>query len=139
MKHRLTAIAGVLCLGLASLGMTGCLAVAAAGAAGTGVAYARGDLEVTVDATPQQVVAAADRAFAELNLAPVSSAASSLDGTAIARTADDEKITVKVKTLTKETSKLSVRVGTFGDDAVAERVIESIRANLSAGATAAAE
>ena len=60
----------VLLLGAATLlvlPLSGCLAVAAAGCAGAGVAYAKGDTAETIQGNPYEVAAAAESGPAQAN------------------------------------------------------------------------
>lgn len=109
----------------------GCL-IAAAGAAGAGTAaYVRGDTDATVSAGPEAVTEAA-RAVAEqdMKLAVVSSTASAVDGKVVARTANDAKLAVVVKSAGENLSKVSVRVGNFGNEDLQQQVLEKIKARL---------
>jgi hypothetical protein len=119
-----------LVLTISTLALGGCLAVVAAAGAAGGVAYVAGDLETTLNANPPQVIDAANAAVSDMNLARVSSTATDIDGMVIARTADDTKITIKVKQSGEGMSHLSIRVGVFGDEQVSLQVLENIRNNL---------
>ncbi|MCI0364968.1 MAG: DUF3568 domain-containing protein [Phycisphaerales bacterium] len=113
-----------------SIVCTGCLAVAAAGGAAGGVMYAKGDLETNLDASVDQVAQAAKAAVEELGLTVLSSHASSLDGEIIARTAQDKKVTIKVRKVTDTTSHISIRVSVFGDQAMSQTILDKIKARL---------
>jgi ABC-type Fe3+-hydroxamate transport system substrate-binding protein len=110
--------------------LSGCVllvAGAAAGAAGAGAMYAKGDLETTLQARPPRIVAASEKAFEEMNIARLSSASTELDGKVVGRTASDKKVTVTVKTEGEKLSKLSIRVGVFGDEALSRQILEKIK------------
>lgn len=109
---------------------SGCLAVAAAAGTGIGVAYAKGDLEAVVDAAPQEVVAAAKAALDDMGIRVLATEWDDQEGTINARTALDKKIIIKVARHTDTTSTLSVRVGTFGDEAMSQTIYEKIKARL---------
>ena len=110
--------------------LSGCL-VLAVGAAGAGGAfYLTGDLEATIEARPEQIIAATEKAFREMDFATVSASASEVDGKAIARTATDKKITVTTKFKSEKTSKLSIRIGIFGDETLSRMILEKIKKNL---------
>lgn len=112
------------------LSMTGCLAVAGAAGTGVGVAYTMGDLEVTFDHAPPVVEAAGKGALEDLGITVISSASTSVDGEVVGRTAQDKKITIKIKALGENSSKSSIRVGTFGDEAVSMSIYEKMKARL---------
>lgn len=120
----------VLALAALMSGLSGCLAVVAAGAAAGGVAYAKGDLEADVAATPPQAVEATRNALTQMGLAQIYAAATSLDGKVTARTANDRSVTVKVTGQGKQTSRLSIRVGVFGDEPLSREIYDKIKANL---------
>ncbi|MCC7406454.1 MAG: DUF3568 family protein [Phycisphaeraceae bacterium] len=122
----------VVVMGLVVLAMAipGCLVVVAGGAAAGGVAYVKGDLEAVVPGTPQQVARATDGAASDLGLATVSSEWSSVDMKYVLRTVGDKKISVKAKRESDRTSKLSIRVGIFGDKDLSQMVYDRIRARL---------
>ena len=114
----------------------GCfLAVAAAGT-GAGVAYVRGDTDAVVSALPQEVAAASAAAAKEMNLTVTSNNSSRLDARVVARTASDTPVVVSVKAEGPEASRVSIRVGRFGDDVMQATMLEKIRQNLNATATA---
>ncbi len=119
-------------LGLLATSQTGCLVAAAAAGAGGTVAYVRGDTEVVLDGDPAQVTAAGEAALRDMDLKVVSSEASGVDGKVVARTARDKKLTLVVESVGDGISKVSVRAGNFGDDALQQRVLEKIRARLAA-------
>jgi len=110
--------------------LPGCL-VLAVGAAGAGGAfYVTGDLEATIEATPKQIIAAAEKAFREMDFATISASAGEVDGKAIARTSTDKKVTVTTKFKSEKTSKLSIRIGIFGDETLSRTIFEKIKKNL---------
>jgi hypothetical protein len=81
-------------------------------------------------ASPDQVVAAAEKALAELELQTISSSSSKLDGWIEARTAQDKKVEIKVKLEGEGVSKASVKVGALGDETISEAIIQKTRAQL---------
>jgi hypothetical protein len=132
-----TLILTVLCVTLLAT-QAGCfLAVAAAGT-GAGVAYVRGDTEVVLPARPQAVAAASAEAAKQMELTVTSNNATTLDARVVARTASDTPVVVDVKSHGPDASRVSVRVGRFGDDVMQATMLEKIRQNLNATATASA-
>lgn len=118
---------------LVVLPLSGCLAVAAAGCAGAGVAYAKGDSVETIQGNPPEVAAAAESALTGMGMVVTRNSASAVDAVVIARTAQDRKIEVEVKGHSNGTSMVSVRAGTWGDDSLQFRILEQIRMNVAAG------
>ena len=132
---RLAATLGL--VSLIPLTQTGCLLVAAAAGTGATVAYMRGDTEATLDSTPDKVTAASKAALEDLKIVIVSSNASGLDGDVVGRTAGDDKVHIVVKAQGERTSSISIRIGTFGDQAVSNRILVKITEKLNAANTAA--
>ena len=120
----------VLCSGCAVL----LVGAAATGAGAAGVAYAKGDLEAVVDADPQTVMMAAEGAFETLFIKKVSTSSTAFDADIVGRTATDKKVKVRAEGAGKGASTVSVRVGTFGDEALSRKVYEEIKLRLPAPA-----
>jgi hypothetical protein len=131
MNNRTYSILIALILGLLPAMQAGCLVVAAAAGTGAGVAYVRGDLDTTVEANPKQVAAATEKAFADLEFHLISHESSAIDAKLVGRTARDVKMTVVIKGEGERLSKLSIRAGTFGDDAMQDRLLQKIKSHLS--------
>jgi hypothetical protein len=128
----------LLCLLLLLMGLAtstgGCLAVAVgAGAAGT-VAYMRGDTEAEEPYGIKQTYAATREAVDELGLKIIEgeTGADALSARVIARDSSDKKVEVRLKAITPNATKLSIRVGTFGDDSKTHRIYNAIREQLKA-------
>jgi len=113
---------------------SGCLAVVAgAGAAGT-VAYMRGDVESEEPYNIQQVYAATKKTAEQLDLhvIPGETDQDALSATVVARDAADKRITIKLKATTLDTTRMSIRVGTFGDEIKSRMLYSKIMENLKA-------
>ena len=119
----------VLLLLFLSNGLGGCVLVAAGAGVG-GAAYALGDTEEILSATPDEVADATAKAFKALELKTISKSASRLDGEIIARTSDDQKVAVRVKRQGDNASRASVRVGIFGDESRQRRILDEIKRRL---------
>jgi uncharacterized protein DUF3568 len=115
------------------LPLSGCIAVAAAGCAGAGVAYAKGDTVDTVDGSPVEVAAAAEAALTGMGMVVTRNTSSAVDSDVVARTGQDRKIEVEAKAGANGASTVSVRVGTWGDDALQHQILDQIRMNVAAG------
>jgi hypothetical protein len=121
------------------LPQTGCLAVAAAAGAGAGVAYAGGDREEVLQGSPPEVAAAAEAAFLELGMPVTFRTAKATESEVVARTARDKKVEVVSALRGDGTTRVSVRAGVWGDDALQDRVIDKIREHLAASRVAPAD
>lgn len=129
--QRLQSVAPVLLLGgLLLATQTGCVAVAAAGAAAGGIGYAKGDLEGYVNAPLSRSVAACNAALTRLKYSKIKEESDAMEATIIARTGDDTKITIKMKQLADKTTEISVRYGVFGDQPMSQVLMTEIRKGI---------
>ena len=119
-----------LALGLSVAGLTGCFAVVAAGAAGTGVAWYRGQLEANLDQNIDAVFTASQKALRQLEFANISNQKSSVDAQLVARTALDKKVEVRLEKVTDRSTKVIIRVGVFGDETLSMSILDKIKAAL---------
>ncbi|MBN1223713.1 MAG: DUF3568 family protein [Candidatus Aminicenantes bacterium] len=124
-----TSILGIITAGLATAFLSGCFAAAVGAGAGT-VAYVRGDLVVTEAAGLENVHDAALKAVHDLDLNLISQKKDALSGEITARDIKDKKIQIKLAAVTDETTKVSIRIGTFGDETKSRVIYEKIRENL---------
>lgn len=114
----------------AALVQSGCVAVAAAGAAGTGVAWYSGRLDSTLNVSIDRAYEGTQRAIKEMQFAQVSSTKSGVDAHVIARTALDKKIDIKLERAGDAVTRISIRVGVFGDETLSLTILEKIKANI---------
>ncbi|MBS0663950.1 MAG: DUF3568 family protein [Verrucomicrobia bacterium] len=126
---RLAAILALV-LALTSLAFnSGCIAVAAGAGAGA-VAYIRGDLNATLDSSFDHTFKASQRAVQQLEFAKVSEAKDALLGKITVRNAADKKIEIKIERAGDNLTKVSIRVGTFGDETLSMAILDKIKSNL---------
>jgi len=109
---------------------SGCVAIVAGAGAGAAVAYVRGDLDSTLNGPVEKATAAVNKAIAQLQYAKVSENKDALQAIVVARNAADKRIEIRVEKLTDSSSKVKIRVGTFGDEALSLTILEKIKANL---------
>jgi len=108
----------------------GCMVAAVGvGAAGT-VAYVKGDLESVEAASLDDVYSAAEKAVDELGLFVISKKKDALSATIITRDTADKKIKIYLASDSKETTKIFIRVGIFGDEAKSRLVYDKIKEYL---------
>lgn len=116
---------------LVSVVSTGCVAVVAGGAAAGGTAYALGDLKTTiVDSSASEIQSAIVKGGRDLGLRSISGSGDELEGQYIFRTAADEKITVSYKSRGSGLTEMRIRVGTFGDEVLSNRINQAVRKHL---------
>jgi hypothetical protein len=109
---------------------SGCLVVAA-GAAGAGaVAWVRGELDASLSHPLDAVDQAANRAGEQLKFAKISESADALSRIITLRTAEDKRIEIRLTRTTDTVTRVRIRVGTFGDEAVSRLLLDKIQANL---------
>ncbi|MCF7688849.1 MAG: DUF3568 domain-containing protein [Cephaloticoccus sp.] len=109
---------------------TGCIALLAGAGAGATVAYVRGDLDVTLDSGFAQAVRAAEKALAELKYAKISANQDALQATLISRTSSDQRIELYLERATAHTTKLKIRVGTFGEETLQQQILALVKSKL---------
>jgi hypothetical protein len=119
-----------LLLGVSAAGLTGCVAVVAAGAAGTGMAWYRGRLEANLDQNIEAVFVASQKALNQLEFANISNKKSTVDAQLVSRTALDKKVEITLQKVTDRSTKVIVRVGVFGDETLSMSILDKIKAAL---------
>ena len=123
----------LVCLSAFLFGATGCAVLLVGAGAGVGVAaatYVAGDLEATVNAGPWEVADAAKQAFADLKIQKTSVRSSSLDAKIVGRTGQDKTVTIKAERDGTNHSRVSIRVGVFGDEPKSRVIYEAMRKYL---------
>ena len=121
-RRRLGTLALVLALGV----LPGCVA-AALGAGAVGLIYIHGEHGLVVSAAPVQAVAVAKTAVEDHGFVYISSDADELSGQVIARTKDDTRVLVTAERLSDGSSRVWVRIGTFGQENLSQELLYAIR------------
>jgi hypothetical protein len=107
--------------------MSGC-ALVLAGSAGAGTAvYVKGELQTNLEAPLERSIEATNRAVNNLEFMKISEEVDKMTGEITARTAQDKKIKIKLDKVTDNTTKISIRVGIFGDKALSHSLLEEIK------------
>lgn len=119
----------VLALAAAAVFQSGCVA-AAVGAGAGAVAYIRGDLEATLDSSLNATNKAAGHAISQLEFAKVSENKDALTANITARTAQDKKVEIIMTKVSDTVTKVKIRVGVFGDEAISMAILDKIKAAL---------
>jgi hypothetical protein len=110
--------------------LSGCLAAAVgAGAVGT-VAYIKGDIEAVENKGIDDVYTATKKTMKKLGLSVTQDQKDAISAEIIARDAEDKKITIKLSSTGYGSTKLSIRVGLFGDETKSTRIYQEIHDNL---------
>jgi hypothetical protein len=118
---------GLLLMVLTSL-LTGCGVLFMGAAAGSvaGALYYQGELKADVEASPQAVITATEKAFRDLIWAKETASATEFDGLATARTATGKEVKVTVVAKEPQVSTIGIRIGTFGDENLSRLLYDRI-------------
>ncbi len=119
----------ILLIGIAIFGQGCVVAAVGVGAAGT-IAYVKGDLEAVESEDLDTVYQAAVKAVDELELNVISKSKDALSATIYARDAQDKKVNIILKSTAEQTTKISIRIGTFGDETKSRLIYKKINYNL---------
>ena len=107
----------------------GC-AVAWVGVGAGTVIYTMGDLEAVVAKDINAVYQATLKALEQLELRVSSKVKDALAAKIVARDAQDKKIRIKLTATAEDATKLSIRVGLFGNETKSRLIYEQIQKNL---------
>ena len=104
---------------------TGLLAACSTGQ--PGVSNRVGSVVTRVAANTTDATAAARKAVESLKLSSVTSQSTSIDGIVTARTAQGDDVTISIDREGDDVSKVTIRVGTWGDEATSLSIVEKMR------------
>jgi hypothetical protein len=109
---------------------SGCIFLVAGAAAG-GVAYVKGDLNATVSYPVGKVEKATVKALkSDLKFISISESEDATSAVYSFRNAKDEKITVKLDMVDDNSTKICIRIGTFGDESLSNLILSKIQKRL---------
>ncbi|MEQ9619161.1 MAG: DUF3568 family protein [Deltaproteobacteria bacterium] len=124
----------VLLLAASPFILTGCLAAAAVGgaaAAGAGtVAYIKGELKATEEASLEKTWEATVGAVDELEFLVINKIKDAVSAELEAKTADNKTVKIELKRVSDNLTDISIRVGTFGDESLSRFILSKIEARL---------
>lgn len=124
----------VLLLAVSPLILTGCLTAAAVGgaaAAGAGtVAYIKGELKATEEASLNKTWAATVAAVDELEFLVINKIKDAVSAELEAKTADNKTVKIELKRVSDNLTDISIRIGTFGDETLSRYILSKIEARL---------
>ena len=113
------------------LGLTGCVALLAGGAAGAGtLAYVKGELKEQIPASVSETRNAIADAIQRLELKEVKAEADNLSGDYVLKTGRDEKVNIRYEKLKDRLTEVSIRVGIFGDENLSRALLTEIKKGL---------
>jgi hypothetical protein len=116
---------------VAAIFLNGCAAVVVGGAAGVGTyAYINGELKVDENASLDRCFAATQAAMKDLEFTVTSTKKDALESRVEAKTALGTKIEVNLKKTSDVLTEVKIRVGTFGDKAMSQTILQKIEKHL---------
>jgi hypothetical protein len=110
--------------------LQGCIVAAVGLGAGT-IAYVRGDLQAVESASIDEVYEATLKALNELELLPTRKTKDALGAEIVTYDAQDKKIVIRLKSQADETTKISIRIGVFGNETKSRLIYQKIHDNLN--------
>lgn len=114
--------------------ISGCASTVDPGDEGSGIySWQQRELKGDFAGPLLDVAAASERAFADLRLVAVDQVVDGLKGKVTAQTADGSPVRIKLKATDFETTKFSIKVGSFGDKAMSQQVARYIARELTEG------
>jgi Protein of unknown function (DUF3568) len=90
-----------------------------------------GDYTTNVSAAPDKVTDAANKACEDLKFQNINAAGTKVDGKVTAKTAQGDDVVITITQSGSDVSKVNVRVGAGGDQAVSKQIVDRINAHLS--------
>jgi hypothetical protein len=90
-----------------------------------------GTYTVNVDASPDKVTDAANKACQDLKLSNINANGSKVDGKVTGLTAQGQDVSIDIKQSGEDVSQVSIRVGATGDQAISKQLVDRIKAHLS--------
>jgi hypothetical protein len=126
LRHFLVSLSLVLAAG----GLGGCVAVAVGAGAAGAVAYLRGELQSSVSEDVEDVILATAKAIEQLKFSQVEARKDALSGVFEARNARNDKIVITIDRQAEGLTRLRIRVGLIGNEAVSRSILSQINKNL---------
>jgi hypothetical protein len=124
MRHVMALIAAM-SVGVLFLTLSGC------STSEPGATDALGYYSTSVAAAPDKVTTAANKACEDLKLININSSGTTVDGKVTATTADGKDVTIDIAQAGDAVSKVTIRVGATGDEAVSKQLVDRINSHLS--------
>lgn len=119
-------------LGITLFSNSGCVAaLLIGGGAGAGtVAYLKGELKSTEEASIGSVWQATHKAMKDLGFVVTSEEKNNLSAKLIAHESDDTKIEISLESVSAKLTTVKIRVGVFGDESLSRLTLERIKKHL---------
>ena len=124
MKSAYLAI-GVLSVGFLLANLAGCQTDT------PGATNTLGSYSTMISGPPDKVTSAAQKAAADLNLTDIVGNGTKIDGKVTAKNAQGDVVTIDIEQAGEGVSKVTIRVGATGDDAISKQLVDRIKRHLS--------
>ena len=115
---------------LCTLMFTGCVAIRGVEGTAENVRCELGTLIADLDNDIKSAIKASSLAIDQIGFDEKQSSVDAMDGVITAKTARGEKVTIRIRRVTDNSSKLKIRIGKMGDAARSIKVLEQIQKNL---------
>ena len=110
---------------------TGCAGLVVGGAAGAGaIGYIKGDSLMTYSYPMRETAMAAQRTFADLDISATETTITEIESNLEGTMSDGSQVRIKLTSLSKDLTEVSVRIGLMGNEKGSQRVHEQILNNL---------
>ena len=96
-----------------------------------GVTDTLGAYSTNVNGAPNKVTMAAQKAAADLQLSDIVANGTDVDGKVTAKEAQGEVVTIDINQAGDNVSKVTIHIGTTGDEVVSKQLIDKINSHLS--------
>ncbi len=113
-----------------SMQMTGCFALFVGAAAASGVVWIKGRLQQNVDAPLDRVHSATVAGLKRLSLPVISDKKDKARAKVESEYSDGKHVWVQLDYLTKNATRITIRVGTLGDEPRSREILDNIMRNL---------
>lgn len=118
-------VLGIMCMGAFLFNSIGCET------SQPGTTDTLGTYTTHLDAAPDAVTTAAQKACEDLKLADIQGNGTKVDGQVTAQTADGTAVTINISQDGDNVSKVSIRVGTTGDQSISQQLVDRMKSHLS--------
>jgi hypothetical protein len=90
-----------------------------------------GAYSTMIDSSPDKVTDAAQKAAEDLKLTDIAAQGTKIDGQVTARNAQGDDVSINIEQAGDNVSKVTIRVGAAGDEAVSKQLVDRIKSHLS--------
>jgi hypothetical protein len=90
-----------------------------------------GSYTTMIDSSPDKVATAAQKAAADLKLLNIVGNGTTIDGRVTATDAQGDAVTIDIEQAGDNVSKVKIRVGATGDEAISKQLVDRIKSHLS--------